>query len=247
MSLINIDINCDLGETLPSGMVVEYDHLLPWISSANVACGGHSGDPDSMRKAVDLCLSNDVAIGAHPSYADPVHFGRKSIAVSAETLMKKIQDQLGELAQICEEFGTELTHVKPHGALYVDCKLNEVCEVVARICSRFDLPLMIMSNPVSKEICESNGVDIVLEEFADRAYLSEFSLRSRTEDGALITNPHDLRNHLTNLLQGQIATDQDGVILRDFHTLCVHGDNPKALETLETIHQLCELYDIAVD
>lgn len=247
MKPLSIDINCDLGETLPKGIVVEYEHLLPWISSANVACGGHCGDTDSMRRAVELCLTHGVAIGAHPSYADKENFGRVSMVVSQSELTEELRHQVGTLAEICAELGTGLSHVKPHGALYGDSDSESVSMAITTVCCDQDLPVLSMWKPVLSRACTRFGVDLIIEEFADRAYQSGTSLRPRQQEGAVIENEQQLRIHLDYLLDGKVLTDNDGVLIRDFHSLCVHGDNPGALHALQLIHQMCEEHDIAID
>jgi UPF0271 protein len=247
MKPLSIDINCDLGEISPDGTAIEYEQLLPWISSASIACGGHCGDHDTMSKAVDLCLVHGISIGAHPSYVDQVGFGRESAEISVTLLEQQIRLQVADLVSTCEKLGAELIHLKPHGALYNDCVRDEAkASVVAELGRDYDLAVFGMGGKLA-EACSRLGTDYVGEVFSDRAYRNIEALRARNEPDALLESPELIRAHIERLIQGQILTDEDGLVTGDFQTICVHGDNPDALSTLQLIHQICEEHDVAID
>jgi UPF0271 protein len=230
-----VDLNCDMGE----GMSTD-EAIYPFISSANIACGGHAGDADTMRRAVDAALRHSVAIGAHPSYPDRAGFGRTELPhLRLNQLPGILTAQLEELQTVCREFGTVLHHVKPHGALYNRAaKDPEVGGIICRVIAGFDPTLLLygLSGSVMRTAAEAAGLTFVSEVFADRAYRPDGSLMPRTEPGALIEEPWlAVVQVLRMLRQGTVETG-DGPVSIAAETVCLHGDGRHAVEFAGAIH-----------
>ncbi len=216
--------------------------IFPFISSANIACGGHTGDIDTMRRTVELSLQHGVAIGAHPSYPDQVGFGRTDILETApgkgdrrlqySGLTDLFMDQLLRLQKICIESGTRLRHVKPHGALYNRAaKDAAVSEIICKAILAFD-PLLLLyglSGSEMKRQADAFGLAFVSEVFADRTYRADGSLTPRTEPFALIVDPAEATRQVIRMVrEGRVVTG-DGIdisIVAD--TVCLHGDGSHA-------------------
>ena len=184
-----IDLNCDMGEGMATDAAI-----FPFISSANIACGGHAGDADTMRRTVELALQHGVAIGAHPSYPDRENFGRVDIlgvSLRPVDLAGLLFEQLHRLQSICREFGVRLRHVKPHGALYNRAAVDvAVSTLIVRAIADLDDSLLVygLSGSVLGSVAETMGVRYVSEVFADRTYRADGTLTSRSEPGALIAD-----------------------------------------------------------
>ncbi|MBS1659865.1 MAG: LamB/YcsF family protein, partial [Bacteroidetes bacterium] len=182
-----IDLNCDMGEGMDSDA-----SIFPFITSANIACGGHAGDVDTMRRTVELAMRHGVAIGAHPSYVDRAGFGRIDLlgkSISLAELPGQLHEQLLALQNVCREFGVRLRHVKPHGALYNRAaKDTEVCGVINAVIKSIDCSLLLygLSGSEMQASAELAGLHFVSEVFADRTYRPDGSLTPRTEAHALI-------------------------------------------------------------
>jgi 5-oxoprolinase (ATP-hydrolysing) subunit A len=209
--------------------------IFPFISSANIACGGHAGDEDTMRRSVEGALRNKVAIGAHPSYVDRAHFGRVDSlgeGLRPEDLTAILSDQLDRLQTICREFGTRLHHVKPHGALYNRAAWDSV--VSSFICSsirEFDPSLLVygLSGSQLKTAAETHGLSFVSEVFADRTYREDGSLTPRTELNALIGNPVSAAAQALKMVrEGKVTATTGKEIPLTAETICLHGDGSQA-------------------
>jgi len=234
-------LNCDLGEK-----VHDNDGLImPFINMANIACGFHASDPLTIHNTIKLALTHKVSIGAHPSYNDRDNFGRVSIVYSREELIAIIQYQLGAIQAICRQQNTQLNYVKPHGALYNDMMKNsEIFETVCMAISSFDkyLPLVIQAIPNTEEvkaIASKYQLSLMFEAFADREYTDEGFLVSRQEENAIIHDANKIIQRCETLLQHQYFESVTGnkLTLR-VDTLCVHGDNPAAIEITKQLRQL---------
>lgn len=230
--LRTIDINCDVGE----GIGNESD-LIPFISSCNIACGGHAGDQATMTQVARIARQHKVKVGAHPSYPDRENFGRKIMDISYATLFKSLEDQIGALIEVLRHEHMQLHHVKPHGALYNLAAVNkEVATVIVEVMKRFHLPLKLYVpyRSVIAAVAVKEGIPITYEAFADRNYHQDLTLVSRQKENALITNSDELIAHVLRMIIDKKVLTIEGVEVEiDADTFCVHGDNPKALKLIK--------------
>lgn len=215
-----IDLNCDIGESYGAWRMGDDIALLDIVSSANVACGFHAGDPTTIAATVQAAADRGVAVGAHPSYPDLAGFGRRSMELSREDVESGILYQIGALAAFAKATGTRLSHVKPHGALYNDAARNApLSQAIASAVARFDPELVLVGLPGSELLAAGRaaGLKTAAEGFCDRAYEPDGSLRSRDKAGAVYSDPDK-------------AAKQALELARDGHvqTLCIHGDTPGA-------------------
>jgi len=235
----NIDINCDVGEG------VENEHLLmPFISSCNIACGGHFGDANSIDETIKLAIENNVKIGAHPSFPDKENFGRKLMQITAEELTESIQNQLDLFLERLSLFDGELHHIKPHGALYnaiaVDKKLA-ILFIKATQKYLKDAFLYVPYNSVIEKVALKNNIKIKYEAFADRNYNDDLSLVSRTHKNPLLIDEKEVLNHVLNMIKNnQVKTISGFEIKLKVDTFCVHGDTKNAVEIVKSLHQNLE-------
>lgn len=232
-----IDLNCDMGEGMDTDAAI-----FPFISSANIACGGHAGDESIMDRTVEGALQRGVAIGAHPSYPDRANFGRVDllgVSLRPEELPAIIQEQLHRLEQVCRRLGVRMSHVKPHGALYNRAaKDAAVSALIARAVAEFDASLLLygLSGSEMGRAAEAAGLGFVSEVFADRTYRPDGSLTPRTEPGALIEDGDRAVAQVVKMVrEGKVATGAGDIALRA-QTVCLHGDGPHAVEFAELIH-----------
>lgn len=236
-----------MGEGMPTD-----ETIFPFISSANIACGGHAGDPDTMRRSVELALLHRVAIGAHPSYPDRAGFGRTDIleSLSINTLLSTLETQIAALQSICQEMGTRLHHVKPHGALYNRAASDPavgsiICSAVAAI----DPSLIIygLSGSGMRQTVSALGLRFVNEVFADRTYRPDGSLTPRTEPNALIRDPATMLNQvLTMILRHEVRAPGGTIVPITAETICLHGDGDDPVKFASIIRRALEQHDIAV-
>lgn len=224
-----IDLNCDLGEGYPNDA-----ELMPLISSANVACGFHAGDDDTMRRTVDLAVKNGVAIGAHPGFDDKENFGRKAIQMSKQAYYDLVTIQLEKLHAIAQAAGAALHHVKPHGALYnMAAKDAELAFAIAHAVFDFDSSLILygLSGSVSIEQAKALGLATACEVFADRSYQPDGSLTPRTQSGALIEDTQKCLEQVWDMVQKKTVQAMDGTVVPIVaETICLHGDGEHAVE-----------------
>jgi 5-oxoprolinase (ATP-hydrolysing) subunit A len=225
--MLSIDLNADVGEGCGQDAA-----LMPLISSANIACGGHAGDAESMREAVALALEHGVAIGAHPSFPDREHFGRQEMLLPARELHECIVAQIESLVSIAQKQGTQLRHVKPHGALYNMAARDEaLAETVVTAIRSVDPSLMLfgLAGSALLVVSERLGLRAISETFADRAYRPDGSLQPRSEPGSVIeTGPLVVGRAVEMAREGSVvAVDGSRIVIRA-ETICVHGDTPGA-------------------
>lgn len=229
-----IDINCDLGEGTPNDA-----DLMPFISSCNIACGGHFGTKESIRKTIQLAQEFNVKIGAHPSYPDKENFGRKQLPISSIDLKKSIRKQLEDFLSVCEEEKVIPNHIKLHGTLYnVAAKETPTAETIASLFMQMNLNLPVYT-PFNSALARSvaNHNSVVPEAFIDRGYENDGSLVSRTKQGALIDQPDLAWEQLkTMYFHKRICTYNGEMIPITAETYCIHGDSSSALSTLQFIH-----------
>ena len=227
-----IDLNCDMGEIQDLMDNSVYSDLMDYVTSINLACGGHAGDETMMRSLIRTAHRKDVNVGAHPSYPDQVNFGRMAMDLDPEELVESISNQVQDLINIAREENVPVTHVKPHGALYNlaagDTALAQLIgKAVIRVAP--SLPVMCLAGSTMVSVLLESGLDVMGEAFADRAYESDGSLRNRSLEGALITDPDQAAKQARSIAMHQkvIAFDGSKIII-DAATICVHSDTPNA-------------------
>ena len=231
------DINADVGEGVGNESVI-----MPFLSSCNIACGGHAGDEDTMKMTVLEAKKNKVKMGAHPSYPDPENFGRKEIDISCAGLFSSIKSQIKALMNIVRQEGRQLHHVKPHGALYnkaaVDC---DTATIVLEAIKSFPMPLKLYVpyGSVIASMAIEERIPIKYEAFADRNYRDDLTLVPRSEPNAIITDLDNMTEHVLRMIKrGVVKTVNGNEIPIQADTFCVHGDNPEAIKLLQGLRQV---------
>jgi UPF0271 protein len=240
MSEMWIDINSDLGESeesLANGTDFE---LMRYITSANVACGGHAGDENTMRETVRIAKQLNVAVGAHPGYPDRDNFGRLESAISAAEIEATVRDQIAALAEVAESLGVSLVHCKPHGALYHAAnKSIDIAAAIGRAVLESDEQLIMVGQAGSSTLTlwESMGLSCAAEAFADRAYEPNRILRSRTLAGALLDDPTKAAQQALDIATRHVAVATDGSELRvAADTICIHSDTPGSVAIARAVN-----------
>ena len=236
---MEININCDLGEKSKHHSDENDPKLLEIVNSANVACGYHAGDEDSMNKVVKICKKNGVSIGAHPSFNDPENFGRKRLNLSSDEINKLLIDQYEILQNIAEKHGEIVTHIKPHGALNnMACEDIELATIIAKSIYNFnkDLIYLVPTGSKMEEAAKKFDMKIACEIFADRNYEDNGNLVSRKEPHALITDPEQAKSHVLRMVKNQALNCHSGKqIPCEIDSVCIHGDNDSSLATAKSI------------
>ncbi|MFA5124051.1 LamB/YcsF family protein [Zavarzinia sp.] len=230
---MRINLNADLGEGYGPWHMGDDDAMLDIVASANIACGGHAGDPDVMRRTVRLARERGVSIGAHPSYPDLQGFGRRAMALSSAELENQIAAQVGALAGIAALEATRVTHVKPHGALNnLACVDRGVADTICRSIHAIDPGLILLAPAASQLVLAGRaaGLVVVEEIFADRAYLPDGQLVPRSRADAMIHGPAACLAHVLAMLEARALIAADGTRLATpIGSICVHGDSPDAV------------------
>jgi 5-oxoprolinase (ATP-hydrolysing) subunit A len=226
-----IDLNCDMGESFGVYRIGCDVEVMPWITSANISCGYHAGDPVVMDQTVRLAIKNGVNIGAHPGYPDLQGFGRRMMDLTVDEIENMVLYQIGALAAFARSMGADLVHVKPHGALYnQSARDRTVASAIARGTARFSKNVILvgLAGSVSIEMGLDAGLKVANEAFPDRAYNADGSLRSRRLPGAVLEAPEEVVKQALLLVQNGIV--MHGEIERKIQvdTLCLHGDHPSA-------------------
>jgi UPF0271 protein len=231
---MRIDLNCDCGESFGPWQLGDDTAVLAHVTSANIACGAHAGDPAVMRRTLRLCRELGVAAGAHPGYPDLQGFGRRALPLTAAEVEDTVLAQLGALHALARAEGVELRHVKPHGALYnVAAVTPALAEAIARAVASFsrDLILVGLAGSQLAAAGEAAGLRVAREAFADRGYAADGTLLPRGAPGALITDPAaNLAQALRIVAAGLVAGPNGERVPVAADTLCVHGDTPGAAE-----------------
>lgn len=248
--MYQVDLNCDLGESFGAYTIGMDAEVIPFISSANVACGYHASDPVVMKRTVKMAVENKVSVGAHPGYPDLMGFGRRNMNVSPEDAKAYVMYQIGALEAFCKAEGIPMQHVKPHGAMYnmagKDYKLaRAICEGIYQV--NPDLILLGLSGSQMLIAAEEIGLPCAREVFADRAYEEDGSLVARTKEGAMITDEELAVSRVIRMIkEGKVeaVTGKDIAIKAD--SVCVHGDGPKALAFVQKIRKALEQEKIMV-
>lgn len=237
----SIDLNCDMGESFGAWQMGRDAEIMPFISSANIACGFHGGDPVVIRKTIDLAVEFGVAVGAHPSYPDIQGFGRRSMALSASEVYDLVIYQVSALKGISEAAGTRLHHVKPHGALYNDAaKDKKLAAAIANAVRACDAELILYGLSGSLLVSEAKeaGLKAACEVFSDRTYQKDGTLTPRSETNALIAETDTAVNQVVELVQDGFVTATNGTRVRiDADSVCIHGDGVHAVEFAKSINQ----------
>lgn len=241
MNELTMDINSDLGESeesLANGTDFE---LMRYITSANVACGGHAGSERTMRETVRMAKQLGVAVGAHPGYPDRENFGRVESPMAASEIEASVRDQIAALAAIAESAGVELVHCKPHGALYHAAnKSPEIAAAIGRAVLESDEQLVMVGQAGSSTLTlwESMGLICAAEAFADRAYEPDGVLRKRTLQGALLDDPAKAARQAVNIATRHIAVATDGSDLKvEAGTICIHSDTPGSAAIARAVNE----------
>ncbi len=239
--MISIDLNSDLGESFGRYIIGNDEKVLDHVSSVNIACGFHAGDPMVMENTVKMALEKGVAIGAHPGYPDLMGFGRRDINVTLEEARSYIIYQVGALKGFVEAYGGKLQHVKPHGALYnTAAKDYGLAKAIAEAIYDIDRELIFvgLSNSQMIEAAKDTGLRVANEVFADRAYNSDGTLVSRKLEGSVIHDTEVCRSRVVMMLkEGKVLTIDGKYIDISAETICLHGDNVKALEFAKTLKE----------
>jgi UPF0271 protein len=243
---MKIDLNCDMGESFGQYKLGDDESVMPFITSANIACGFHAGDPLIMQKAIRLAKKYSVAIGAHPSWPDLQGFGRREMNLSAEETEAFVLYQIGALAAFAKSEGAELRHVKPHGALYNQAARDKIlADAIARAVKNFDKDLILVGLAGSALI--QSGLDLGLrvanEAFPDRRYNSDGTLASRKQPKAILESPDEVAAHAVTLAKDGIDFSGQRVKV---DTLCLHGDNVHAVENAKLVRAALEKENIEV-
>jgi len=233
-SHLKIDLNCDMGEMPEAIADGTQEALMQSITSANVACGGHAGDKETMRLTIEQALRHGVAIGAHPGYADRENFGRLELKMAPDEVAQSVFEQVRALAQVAETCGARLVHVKPHGALYNQAvRDSELAEAIAAGVARWsrDVVLVGLAGSSMLDVFREAGFTVAAEAFADRRYEPDGTLRSRKFDDALIRDPNEAARQAMGMVERGLVTASDGSeVPVAAQTICIHGDTPGATE-----------------
>jgi UPF0271 protein len=243
--MATIDLNADLGERAPHD-----EELLRIVSSANIACGGHAGDADTMARTVQMAIGNGVAVGAHPGYPDPDGFGRQSGFLQGDALYESLTRQVTRLADIAAQQGARVTHVKPHGALYNDAVHDvELANLIARVVAEApgSPAFMGMAGTELEAAAERHGLVFIAEAFIDRAYEPDGTLVSRKEPGAVHEDLNVTTTQAARLaVDGRVTARNGDEVTVQADTLCIHGDTEGAAEKARAVRDVLESHGVEI-
>jgi UPF0271 protein len=241
----SIDLNCDMGEGLDNDAL-----LMPFISSANIACGYHAGDENIMQQTIDLCLQHGVSIGAHPGFADKTNFGRTEMQLALQEIYNLVADQIQLLQKIANSNGTKLHHVKPHGALYnMAAKDAALANAIAKAVYAIDPRLIFFGLSGSHLISEAEklGLQTASEVFADRTYLDDGNLTPRSQPNAMIEAAGNSVQQILQMINEKTVTSiNHKKIVIKAETICLHGDGKHALQFASTIYNALQENQIQI-
>lgn len=237
-----VDLNCDMGESFGNYKIGQDNEIIKYITSSNIACGFHAGDPNVMSYTVKLAKENNVAIGAHPGFPDLQGFGRRKMDIPPKEIKNLITYQIGALQAIAKAEGMSLQHIKPHGALYnmiANDKILDQAVVEAILKINKDLILVALAKSKIINIALKLGLRVAREGFADRAYNSDGSLVKRSIAGAVISDPDIIAKRVIKMINQQRVETIDGKIINlQIDTVCLHGDNKNALNIIKAIRNV---------
>ncbi len=238
---MEININCDLGEKSKLHSNKHDPDLLKIVNSANVACGFHAGDEDTMNQVIQISKDNGVSIGAHPSFNDPENFGRSRINLSSSEIRKLIVEQYETLQNIAVKYNENVSHIKPHGALNnMACEDIELANILAKTIKEIskDMIYLVPTGSKMEEAAKKLNMKIACEIFADRNYEDDGNLVSRKKSNALITDPKKAKEHVLSMVKNQSLNCHSGKqIPCEIDSVCIHGDNVSALATASSIKE----------
>jgi UPF0271 protein len=238
---MEININCDLGESSKFCSTENDPLLLKIVNSANIACGYHAGDKQTMKKTIKISKENSVSIGAHPSFNDPENFGRKRLNLPSREISKLIIDQINILSNIASSSGIKVTHVKPHGALNnMACEDYELAKIISEsiIQVNKDLIFLVPTGSQMEKAGKKLRMKIAAEIFADRNYEDDGNLVSRSKNNAMITDPKIAKKHVIKMVKNQALNCYSGKqIPCEIDSICVHGDGKSAVSTAKEIKE----------
>jgi UPF0271 protein len=236
---MNVDLNCDMGESFGVYRLGFDEEMMPHITSANIACGFHAGDPIVMERTISCAKNHGVSVGAHPGFPDLVGFGRRNMELSPRELRNDLIYQVGALSAFAQIEGLSLQHVKPHGQLYTlavkdEALTKDICEAVLALGK--DLILVALSGSKMVEIASKSGLKVAREAFADRAYHRDGSLVSRKTEGSVIHDPKRVAERVIRMVQeGKVQCIEGDLIDLEVDSICVHGDTPGAADLARAI------------
>jgi 5-oxoprolinase (ATP-hydrolysing) subunit A len=238
--MTRIDLNSDMGERdTPDGLATDAD-MMPLVTSVNIACGGHAGTPALMRRTAHLAVQQGVAIGAHPGFHDPEHFGRVEHRLSPDDIESLVVDQVAALADVLSHERLTLSHVKPHGALYNMAGHDpDIAHAIVNAIQAINPTLLLyaLAGSVLAQAAQAAGLTVVQEAFADRAYRGDGSLVPRSEPGAMLHTEAQVRRQLRQLMKGSVMTLDGTAMLVRADSLCLHADTPQAVRLARIIRQ----------
>lgn len=238
---LKIDLNCDMGEMPEAIADGTQEALMLSITSANIACGGHAGDAQTMRATIEQAQRAGVAVGAHPGYADPKNFGRLELNLSSDEVAKSVFAQVRALAEVAETCGAQVVHVKPHGALYNQAVANrQLAAAIASGVARWSREVVLVGLAGSSmlDVFREAGFRVAAEAFADRRYEPDGTLRSRKFEDALIRDPEEAGKQALNMVERGVVTTIDGSeVPVAAQTICIHGDTPGATKIAAAVAQ----------
>ena len=238
---MEININCDLGEKSKHHSNINDPDLLKIVNSANVACGYHAGDEQTMNQVIEISKKNNVSIGAHPSFNDPENFGRERMNLTSSEIKKLIIDQFEVLQRIAAKHGENVSHIKPHGALNnMACEDIELATTLAKTIKGIskDLIYLVPTGSKMQEAAKKLDMKIACEIFADRNYEDDGNLVSRKKPYALITDPEIAKKHVLSMVKNQSLNCHSGKqIPCEIDSVCIHGDNMSSLATAKSIRE----------
>ena len=246
----SIDLNCDLGEWRTDDGLDLDKAIMPYISSCNIACGGHIGNEITMRWTVILAKKNNVKVGAHPSYPDREGFGRKQLEMNKEELKNSIKNQILNLKEIAEAEGVDLHHIKPHGALYhAASRYRDIAKVVTESVKELNLniPVYGQSGSEFEKATTNSGVEFCAEVFADRAYEDDLKLRSRDLQGAVLHKKEEVLTQIFKMVvEEKVVTYSGKELSIKADTICLHSDTKGSKELARNIHQFLKNHGVKI-
>lgn len=246
----SVDINCDMGESFGRFRIGQDDGIFPYISSCNVACGFHAGDPKTIESTIEKAIAHGVRIGAHPGFKDLEGFGRRPMEMPAEDLASSLKYQIAAVKGLAESKGSKLSYVKPHGALYNMIAKNEreasvLIQVIKEL--NWNLDIMGLAGSLIEEMAAAADLPFIREAFADRRYESNGQLRSRSHQDAVIHDPEIAANQVLSMVKkNMIETVGGDSISIEMDSVCIHGDTAEALEILIALHKELPAHGIKI-
>ncbi|PIC82845.1 lactam utilization protein LamB [Sporosarcina sp. P1] len=245
-----IDLNCDMGESFGAYKLGNDEEVIELISSANIACGFHAGDPNVMDRTVKMAKKHGVGIGVHMGYPDLLGFGRRDIDIAKDDLVNYIIYQIGALQAFCKKHGVEIQHVKSHGSMGNMSYVNHTVADAVTDAILHTVPntkLFVIANTVIHKLAVEKGIAVVHEVFADRTYTNDGTLVSRKQEGAVIKDPEKAAEQVLQMvLEGNVTTIDGNVIDMSADSICVHGDTQGALEIIRCIKSKLEENNVII-